>query len=98
MSEEEIAEDFLPEKNQEKISRDEMLSILAEVIRALHQKCINGRFRDAESEKLRDSKLRILVSAIGQAESILQAQQIEALALKVSALEVSLQQKGGKKK
>lgn len=98
MQESEDIEDFSSEKNQERISREEMLSILGEVIRALHKKCCNGRFRDAESEKLRDSKLRILVSAIGQAESILQAQQIEVLALKVSALEVSLQQKGGKKK
>ena len=67
-----------------------MLSILGEVIRALHNKCINGRFRDAESEKLRDSKLRILVQAIGAAENLIEAQKIEALELKIQALEVSL--------
>ena len=67
-----------------------MLSILGEVIRALHKKCCNGRFRDAESEKLRDSKLRILVQAIGAAENLIEAQKIEALELKIQALEVSL--------
>ena len=52
MQESEDIEDFSSEKNQERISREEMLSILGEVIRALHKKCCNGRFRDAESEKL----------------------------------------------
>ena len=95
MQESEDIEDFSSEKNQEKISREEMLSILGEVIRALHKKCCNGRFRDAESEKLRDSKLRILVQAIGAAENLIEAQKIEALELKIQALEVSL--KSGKK-
>jgi len=97
MQESEDIEEFSAEKNQEKISRDEMLLILSEVIRSIHQKCINGRFRDAESERLRDSKLRILVSSISAAESLIQAQQIETLQLKIAALEVSLQHKGGKK-
>lgn len=95
MQESEDIEDFSSEKNQERISREEMLSILGEVIRALHKKCCNGRFRDAESEKLRDSKLRILVQAIGAAENLIEAQKIEALELKIQALEVSL--KSGKK-
>ena len=98
MTEEEWNEDIQPEKNTEKICRDEMLSILAEVIRALHQKCINGRFRDADSEKLRDSKLRILVSAIGAAENLIEAQQMDAIQMRIAALEVSLKKdKGGKK-
>ena len=90
MAEEGEIEELHSEKNQEKISREEMLSILGEVIRALHKKCCNGRFRDAESEKLRDSKLRILVQAIGAAENLIEAQKIEALELKIQALEVSL--------
>lgn len=95
MEKSEIIEVIPSEKNQERICREEMLCILGEVIRNLHQKCINGRFRDAESEKLRDSKLRILVQAIGAAENLIQAQKIEALELKIQALEISL--KGGKK-
>lgn len=57
------------------INRDELLRITGDVVRDLHEKVRTGRFRDLDMERAKDSKLRILVSALGVCDTLLKNQE-----------------------
>jgi predicted oxidoreductase len=59
----------------EPIDRPELLQIAGDVVRCLHEKCVQGRFKDLDVERARDSKLRILVSALGVCDNLLKNQE-----------------------
>lgn len=72
MEKEAINEDIFPGKNQTPITHAELLLIVGDVIRSIHEKCTHGRFRDIEAEKAKDSKLRILIQAISVCDNLIQ--------------------------
>jgi|GEM_PF-3517767 len=84
MIKDEIEESF-PEI-PEKLTREELLKVTAGLIRHLKNK-VQGRFRDQDLEKMRDSKVRLLIEACKTHASILKDESIDDLEKRLKNLE-----------
>lgn len=69
------------------MKRIDVLKITAECIQYLKKKAIAGRLIDTELEKLRDSKMRLLLEACKVHGSLLKDQEIDNLEARVADLE-----------
>ncbi len=62
--------------NPEKLTRSELLKITGECIRWLKKKATAGRFADQDLEKMRDSKMRLLLEACKTHAAILKDEEV----------------------
>jgi hypothetical protein len=74
-------------KSQKKINRSDLMEILGRVIRHLDNKSIAGRLTNADTEKMRDSKTRLLIEAIKTHGSLIKDEQLETIEARLRALE-----------
>ena len=85
MSEEEYSEET-PE-NLEKLDRPDLMQVTSRLIRPLDNKSIAGRLTNADTEKMRDSKTRLLIEAIKTHGSLIKDEQLETIEARLRALE-----------
>lgn len=85
MSEEEYSEET-PE-NLEKLERPDLMQVTSRLIRHLDNKSIAGRLTNADTEKMRDSKTRLLIEAIKTHGSLIKDEQLETIEARLRALE-----------
>ena len=78
--------DDMPE-DSEKLTRLELLKLTGSVIQHLKKKATGGRFSDPDLEKLRDSKMRLLLEAVKAHGSLLKDEQNDELEARIAALE-----------
>lgn len=69
------------------LSRGALLEISSSVITELQQKATSGRFRSPDNEKMRDSKTRLLIQAIGVYGGLLRDEQIADFERRLAELE-----------
>jgi hypothetical protein len=69
------------------MSRTELMAICSDLVSELCRKSISGRYRNPETEKLRDSKTRLLIQSIGAYGSLLRDEQLDQILARVEALE-----------
>jgi hypothetical protein len=74
-------------KSQKKINRSDLMGILGRVIKHLDNKAIAGRLTNADTEKMRDSKTRLLIEAIKTHGSLIKDEQLETIEARLRALE-----------
>jgi hypothetical protein len=74
-------------KSQKKINRSDLMGILGRLIRHLDNKSIAGRLTNADTEKMRDSKTRLLIEAIKTHGSLIKDEQLETIEARLRALE-----------
>lgn len=85
MAEEEIIEPT-PD-TVEKLERPDLMQVTGRLIKHLDKKSIAGRLSDADIEKMRDSKTRLLIEAVKTHGSLLKDEQIDRLEARIAALE-----------
>ncbi|MCK9593727.1 MAG: hypothetical protein M0Q91_17135, partial [Methanoregula sp.] len=73
-----------PEKT---LSRNSLLEIASDVIRDLQKKGLSGRFRDPDTERLRDAKTRLLIQSLQTYTLILRDHEITELEKRITELE-----------
>lgn len=70
----------------EKLTREELLKVTAGLIRHLQSK-IQGRFRDQDLERMRDSKIRLLIESCKTHAAILKDEQLDDHEVRLRAIE-----------
>ncbi len=85
MADEEYSEET-PE-NLEKLERPDLMQVTSLLIRHLDKKSIAGRLTNADTEKMRDSKTRLLIEAIKTHGSLIKDEQLETIEARLRALE-----------
>lgn len=78
--------EFNPE-SIEKLTRSDLLKVTSHAIKHLQPKATGGRFRDQDLERLRDSKMRLLLDASKVHASILKDEVLESIEKRLAALE-----------
>jgi hypothetical protein len=78
--------DNLPETGNA-LSRTELLELTSALISELRAKCMAGRFRSPDTEKLRDSKTRLLLVGIQTYGGLLRDEQIADFERRLAELE-----------
>lgn len=73
--------------NPENLSRSELLDITGCLIAHLEKKSLAGRLGDMDTERMRDSKTRLLISAIQTHANILKDLDLDGIEARLSALE-----------
>jgi hypothetical protein len=76
----------VPEKP---LSRDALLEITSGVIQDLRSKCISGRFRDPDNERMRDAKTRLLIQGIQAYGGLLKDMELDNLEKRIAELEAA---------
>lgn len=68
-------------------TRDEILAETTRQIQHLKDKAKNGRFRDANNERLRDAKMRSLTALLTLHAAVLKDSDLDELKLRIEILE-----------
>jgi len=76
--------------NLEKMSRAELLEITGRLIKHLDKKSIAGRLSDIDTEKMRDSKTRLLIESVKVHGLLLKDMREEQYEERLKALEEKL--------
>lgn len=76
--------------NLGKMSRDELLDITGRLIKHLDKKSIAGRLSDIDTEKMRDSKTRLLIESVKVHGLLLKDMREEQYEERLKALEEKL--------
>jgi len=69
------------------IARDELLSLLGDVIQAQHTKITSGRIRDARNEKIRLESVRVLAYLCSVYNMVLKDRDLGEIEQRLEALE-----------
>ena len=87
---EEVFQEEAPE-NLEKLERADLMQVTGRLIKHLDKKSIAGRLTDPDTEKMRDSKTRLLVEAIKTHGGLLKDEQLDTIETRLKILEERLQ-------
>jgi hypothetical protein len=71
----------------EKLSRPDLMAVTSKLITHLDKKSIAGRLTDSDTEKMRDSKTRLLIEAIKTHGSLLKDETLDTIEQRLAALE-----------
>lgn len=71
----------------EKLKRPELMAVTSRLIVHLDKKSIAGRLTDPDTEKMRDSKTRLLIEAVKTHGGLLRDESLESIEQRLAALE-----------
>lgn len=73
-----------------KLGRPDLMTVTSRLIKHLDKKSIAGRLLDADIEKMRDSKTRLLIEAVKTHGALLKDESLESIEQRLKALEEKL--------
>ncbi len=73
-----------------KLERSDLMQTTSRLIKHLDKKAIAGRLQDADIEKMRDGKTRLLIEAVKTHGSLLKDESLESIEARLKALEEKL--------
>lgn len=77
--------------NLEKLERADLMQVTGRLIKHLDKKSIAGRLTDPDTEKMRDSKTRLLVEAVKVHGGLLKDEALDVIESRLKALEERIQ-------